>query len=53
MKTVRHCACDECKAKVALCFSAPLTVLDMFDYVFPENGLMAFRDGKLFSQMVR
>ena len=30
----------------------PLSVLSMFDYVFPENGLMAFRDGRLFSQMV-
>jgi hypothetical protein len=28
-------------------------VLDMFDYVFPENGLMAYKDGKLISQMVR
>ena len=27
-------------------------VLSMFDYVFPENGLVAFRDGALFSQMV-
>jgi phosphomannomutase len=27
-------------------------VLTMFDYVFPENGLMAYKDGKLFSQMV-
>merc|ERR1712046_39874 len=25
-------------------------ILDSFDYVFPENGLMAFKDGKLTSQ---
>ena len=32
---------------------AAIAVLHMFDYVFPENGLMAYRDGVLFSQMVR
>lgn len=30
-----------------------IAVLHMFDYVFPENGLMGYRDGVLFSQMVR
>ena len=24
----------------------------MYDYVFSENGLVAFKDGKLFSKMV-
>lgn len=29
------------------------TVTQMYDYVFSENGLVAFKDGKLFSKMVR
>ena len=28
------------------------TVLDIFDYVFPENGLMAYHEGKLFHSQV-
>ena len=33
-----------------LCLSPPVT--KMYDYVFSENGLVAFKDGKLFSQKV-
>lgn len=28
-------------------------VLDMFDYVFPENGLIAFKDGAKIAETVR
>lgn len=28
-------------------------MLDLFDYTFPENGLMAFKDGKQIASTVR
>jgi len=28
-------------------------ILDLVDYCFPENGTIAYKDGKLFSQTVR
>lgn len=31
----------------------PATVLDMFDYVFPENGLLAYKAGKVIGSTVR
>lgn len=29
---------------------SPLAVLDLFDYTFPENGLIAFKDGQEISR---
>ena len=32
--------------------SSLTAVKDMYDYVFPENGLVAYHNGELFSKMV-
>lgn len=37
---------------VALSLPLLLIVKDMYDYVFPENGLVAYHNGELFSKMV-
>ena len=36
----------------AMSYDRSPTVTEMYDYVFSENGLVAFKDGKLLNKMV-